>query len=245
MYQIALCDDEVEELDKSESILKSYREQHTVYDFSIERFEDVNELLRMVREKEYVPDLLFMDIYMPDKQGIEAAKELREMGSKLRLVFLTTSMDHALDAFRVEASQYLVKPIHKKKMFPLLDKLLGEIEKEQKKYIPFRIENKIYRIALSDIVFCEAQKKCQCIYLSDGEEYLVRMTMAKICEMLSEYPEFVKVGISYIVNLEHVESLSTRELQMDNERKVYLPRGSYQTFRERYFDYYFEDFEQE
>ena len=132
MYQIALCDDEVEELDKSESILKSYREQHTVYDFSIERFEDVNELLRMVREKEYVPDLLFMDIYMPDKQGIEAAKELREMGSKCRLVFLTTSMDHALDAFRVEASQYLVKPIHKKKMFPLLDKLLGEIEKEQK-----------------------------------------------------------------------------------------------------------------
>lgn len=241
MYRIALCDDEMEELDKSESILESYREQHAAYDFSVERFEDVNELLRQVREKEYVPDLLFMDIYMPHKHGIEAAKELREMGNRCRIVFLTTSMDHALDAFRVEASQYLIKPVQKKEMFPLLDKLLAEIEKEQKKYLPFRIENKIYRIALSDIVFCEAQKKCQCIYLSDGGEYLVRMTMAKICDMLSAYPEFVKVGISYIVNLEHVESLSTRELQMDNGRKVYLPRGSYQFFRERYFDYYFEE----
>lgn len=241
MYRIALCDDEIEELDKSEKILKDYQRQHADYDFSIERFNDADELLRMVKRKEYVPDLLFMDIYMPGTLGIEAAKEMREMGNQCRIIFLTTSIDHALAAFRVEASQYLVKPVQKKELFLVLDKLLHELDKEQKRYLPLQIENKIHRIALQDIVFCEAQKKCQYIYLSDGTKYLVRMTMTKIYEMLSGYPEFVKVGISYIANLEHVVSLSTRELQLDTGEKIYLPRGSYQPLRERYFAYYFEE----
>lgn len=55
--------------------------------------------------------------------------------------------------------------------------------------------------------------------------------MAKVYEMLSGYKEFVKAGISYIVNLEHIESLNAQELQMDNGRTVYLPRGSYQSLK--------------
>ena len=62
--------------------------------------------------------------------------------------------------------------------------------------------------------------------------------MAKVYEMLSDYKEFVKAGISYIVNLEHIESLNAQELQMDNGRTVYLPRGSYQLLKEQYFSYY-------
>lgn len=64
------------------------------------------------------------------------------------------------------------------------------------------------------------------------------MTMSEIYEMLSRYPEFVRVGIAYIVNLEHVDNLNAREVQMDNGKKIYLPRGSYQPLRERYFGYY-------
>ena len=69
----------------------------------------------------------------------------------------------------------------------------------------------------------------------------MRMTMAKIYDMLAGSPEFVKAGMSYIVNLEHVNSLNTRELQLDNGDKIYLPRGSYHPLRESYFGYYCED----
>lgn len=62
--------------------------------------------------------------------------------------------------------------------------------------------------------------------------------MTELYDMLSLYSEFIRVGIAYIVNLEHVESLSRQELQMDNGKTIYPPRGSYQSLREKYFTYY-------
>lgn len=69
MYLIALCDDEEADLDKAESMLKNYQNQHPKQELVIERFSCVEELLYMVREESFVPDLIFMDIYMPKKNG--------------------------------------------------------------------------------------------------------------------------------------------------------------------------------
>lgn len=241
MYTIALCDDEASDLEKTVQMLSVYEEKYPEADFMVECFENADELLRMIREKNYMPDLILMDIYMPGKMGIEAAKELRYMGNEGMIVFLTTSKEHALEAFGVDAAQYLVKPVSEKRLFPMLDKALKEVEGERRKYLLLRIEGRISRVALKDIVYCEAQGKTQCLYLADGSQRLLRLTMTETYEMISKYQEFVRVGVAYIVNLEHVESLNARELQMDNGKNIYLPRGSYRPLRERYFEYYCEE----
>lgn len=241
MYSIALCDDETAELDKTEIMLNAYQEKHSGCDFVIERFESAGELLHMVGEKNYVPDLLLMDIYMPEKLGTTAARELRSMGSEGRIIFLTTSTDHALEAFDVDASQYLVKPVPQEKLFSVLDRVLDRVEEERKKYLLLRIDGKLKRVALSEIVYCEAQGNCQCLNLADGAQAVLRMTMTKIYEMLSPYPEFVKVGVAYIANLTHVDSLNAQEMCMDTGKCIHLPRGSYQPLREQYFHYYCEE----
>lgn len=240
MYLIALCDDEITELDKTEQMLKLYREQYGTCDFQMERFQSADDLLRMVREEEYMPDLLLMDIYMQGKLGTEAARELREMGSHCQIIFLTASLEHALEAFQVDAVQYLVKPVLEQKLFSVLDRVLGEIEQERHRYLLLRIDSSIRRIALNDIIYCEAKKKQQNICLAGGKQALLRMTMARLYEMVSGYQEFAKVGIAYIVNLEHIESLNAQMMQMDNGDKIYLPRGSYRPLREQYFDFYCE-----
>lgn len=240
MYQIALCDDETTELNKTEQMLISYEKKNPEMKLIIRRFESADELLDTVREKNYMPDLILMDIYMPGMIGIEAAKELQEMGNKGRIIFLTTSKEHALAAFGVKASQYLVKPVSKEVLFPILDSFLEEIEEEHRKYLLLRIEGRIQRIPVNELVYCEAQGKSQYLHLSDGTQYNLRRTMAEIYEMLAGYREFVRVGVAYILNLDHIESLSTQEVQMDNGKKVFLPRGSYHPLRERYFDYYCE-----
>ena len=147
MYLIAHCDDETAELNKIEQMLTTYREQYAVCDFQIERFQSADDLLRMVREEEYMPDLLLMDIYMRGKLGTEAARELREMGSHCRIIFLTASQEHALEAFQVDAMQYLLKPIYEKNLFPVLDRALEEIEQEKRRYLLLRIDSSIRRIA--------------------------------------------------------------------------------------------------
>lgn len=242
--QIALCDDETTELEKTKKLLSAYEQEHTDVDFMVECFECTDELLYMVRERKYLPDLVFMDIYLPGETGetvplgLEAAKLLRDAGSQANLVFLTTSREHALDAFDVEASQYLLKPVQTDKLFALLDQFHKEAQEEREKYILLRVEGMLARVSLNDIVCCEAQGKHQCIYLVDGTEVLQKLTMARIYEMCSACQELVKVGASYIVHLEHIVSLNAQEAQMDNGKKIYLPRGTYRLLREQYFDYY-------
>lgn len=241
MYQIALCDDETEELDKAEKILDTYRKHHKTCDFSIQRFTDAEEMLQKVLKNEYAPDLVFMDIFLSGRLGIDVVKELRKMGNGCWIIFVTTSTEYALEAFRVEAHQYFVKPVMEKELFPVLDKLFEKTGRRQKKYLSLQTGSRIHKVLMQDIVFCEAQKKSQCFYLADGSQLEVRLTMAKIYDLLAGSPEFVKVGISYIINLDHVDSLNTRELQMDNGEKIYLPRGSYHPLRESYFGYYCEE----
>ena len=100
-----------------------------------------------------------MDIYMPGKLGTDASRELRSMGNNGRIIFLTSSREHALDAFGVDASQYLVKPITEETLFPVLDKILGDMEEARRKYLLLRIDGKIQRVAVDEIVYCEADRK--------------------------------------------------------------------------------------
>lgn len=238
MYLIALCDDETAEFYKTEKLLSDYEKKRPGMDFTIRHFENADELLYMVREENYMPDLIFMDIYMPDKIGIEAAKKLRDIGYKGKLIFLTTSKEYALEAFDVDAFQYLVKPVAEDKLFLVLDRFLKYAEEERKKYILLRIEGKLVRVSLNDIVYCEAQGKTQCLYLINGTQCVLRMTMMEIYELLSGYQEFVRIGVAFIVNLGYIASLNAKEIHMDNGKKIYLPRGTYKGLREQYFRYY-------
>ena len=177
---------------------------------------------------------------MPEITGMEAAKELRNMGNASRIVFLTTSREHALEAFGVDASQYLVKPVSEERLFAILDRFLLEAEEERRRYLILRIEGRICRVAISDMIYCEANGKTQCLYLADGTQYQLRLTIAEIYEMLSEYQEFVRVGAAYIVNLGQIENLNATEISMNGGYKIYLPRGAYKTLKEQYFRFYCE-----
>lgn len=238
MYRVALCDDEEAEIDKVEKMLNAYAGQREEYPLSIARFQSAEELLQVMKGEKYEPDLLLMDICMPGKSGMEAVGELRDMENKCSIIFFTISREYALDAFRVDAVQYLLKPVSEDDLFPVLDRVFGALEEMQKKYQLLEVNGSVHKVALCDIVYCEAQRKSQCIYLADGTCLILRMTMARIYEMLSEYQEFVKVGIAYIVNLEHIDSMNTQELKMDNGERVYLPRGAYKMLREKYFEYF-------
>lgn len=236
MYQIAVCDDEPEVLDMLGDMLVSYSNQHEDCDFWVERFTDAVELLCRITEEGYEPDLLLLDIYMRGMHGMKVARSLREMGKRFAILFITTSRDHALDAFGVGAFQYLVKPVSREKLFEVLDSFLEEKGKK-KRYVLLK-EHGVKRVEVHSIVYCEAQKKSQYICLESGAEMLLNMTLSKLYEMLSGCPEFVRTGISYIINLEHIDHLNAQEVQMDNGKTIYLPRGAYRNLREQYFEYY-------
>lgn len=238
MYLIVICDDMELEIEKTEQIIDHYKLLHPELDLVVESFESAEELLYMVTEENYEPDLIFLDIYMSGLSGTEAARKLRAIGNKSEIVFLTTSTEHALEAFGVDAAQYLVKPVTEEMVFRILERFLANEREARKRFLILRVEGRIRRVAVSEIIYCEAQGKTQCLYLADSEQLILRKTMAEICGMLSPYPEFVRVGAAYIINLEYIDNLNALDICLATGKKLYLPRGAYKSLKEQYFQYY-------
>ena len=237
MYRIALCDDEQAEAMKIKGMLSNYRKSHPQLDFEIGIFDNAETLLLKVKEG-YGPDLILMDIYMKGRTGIEAVRELHDMGNKSRVIFLTTSEKHAVEAFRLEAAQYLVKPVSEADFFSVIDKQLEILSRERQKYVALQMDNRTFRVMVHDIVYCESQGKRQYLHLTDGTQLCVRMSMTGLEELFLSYEEIVRLGKWYIINMDHVEGLNSHAVQMDCGQQLFLPRGAYQSLRKQYITYY-------
>lgn len=240
MYTIALCDDEVKELDQIEAFLENYQDGKQELAYRTERFSSAEELLRQVREEEYAPDILLLDIFMSGKTGIEAAEEVRRLGMCMPIVFLTTSREYALEAYEVDAIQYLVKPLKEERFFHAMDSAIGQLRRMEESQVMIKVAGGMRQIQIDDIVYCESQKNYQIFYMKEGE-YRVRMTAAKLWELLERFPQFGRCGRSYILNTNHIVSVEREEIVMDNSRTIYIPRNKAAEFKKEYFAYYFDN----
>lgn len=237
MLQIALCDDEPEELSRIEALLANYAKNCPEQVFCHQCFTSMDSLLLEI-ETHPDFDLLLLDVCLPDKSGIEAAQELRAAGCATPIIFLTTSREYAVEAYEVEALQYLLKPVAPTDFAKAMNKAFEHIVTDHRRYFLCKADGVLHRILLRDIVYSEAQGNYQCLRLADGSEHNIRMTATELNQSLSQYADFVRCGTPYIVNLAHVSDLSRGQLRLDTGKVLWIPRGAYAELKERYFQFY-------
>ncbi len=236
MLHIAICDDMPQELERAGSLLKKYACEHMHYEIKIQSFSAPLELLTHVAEKGGF-DVLLLDIYMPGIIGTEAARELRTMGDKCQIIFLTTSRDHAIDAFSLDAAHYLVKPYSEKEFFAALDKVMDKLTKKDEVYITVKSTNGIHRVDLSRFVYSETDNHMQKLYLSDGSTISVRKSSTELYELLEEEPRFYKCGSTYIINMDYIIELTSRNVVFSTGAKIPILSRKYADFKRQYMDY--------
>ena len=155
------------------------------------------------------------------------------------IIFLTTSRDHALCAYEVDAVQYLVKPLDQDRFYHAMDSAMSRMRKEQESQIVIKVAGGVRQLSPSDILYCESQKNYQILYLA-GAECRVRMTTENLWKLLADFPQFGRCGRSYILNMDHIISVDREEILMDSGRAIYIPRNKATEFKKRYFAYYFQ-----
>lgn len=237
MYQIAICDDEENEIKKTAALFDIYQREHPECRFLVRSYTSI-EALRFEMTNLNPFDLLLLDIHMPGKNGAEGARELRKRGYEGPIIFLTGSKEYAMDAYDLNALQYLLKPVEQTRFFSVLERVLGLINDERRKYLALRADREVRRIAMRNIIYCESQNQYQVIYLAAGEELRVRMTLTELYEALGVFPDFVRIGSTYIVNLGYVDSLNVKKVKLTTGEFIWLSRGSYNALKSQYFDFY-------
>ena len=233
---IALCEDNEKDRKLILDMLDEWGRRTGRRD-DIRCFPDAAELLDAVLEERVHPDLLLMDIYFDGQNmtGIDAVSELRKEGVNTEVVFLTTSPGHALEAYGLDARQYLVKPVEKERLFRTLEKC----RREQPPSLLIKMHGgTACKVLCGDILYCETQGNDQTIHLCAGTEIITRLSSAKMREALQSSREFISLGPSYIINLLHVVSLGEDSVVMEGGKRIHLSHKRFLEFRNKYFDFF-------
>lgn len=236
VLKIAICDDEKEFRDAAERMLKLYMEDKGV-SYQADSFGVPSDLVDMT-EKGTIYDIYLLDIYMPGITGMSIATELRSRNVKSPVIFLTSSTDHALEAFGVDATHYLLKPYTKDNFYVGMDKAMQSITSHKDDSIVLKVDNEYRSISISKILYCEAEDKYQRLYLEKGERLLVRITGTELYKQLSEFECFYRCGRAHIVNLNHISKVSQNGAVFKDGVQLSLPHTVLAGLRKAFFDYF-------
>ena len=153
MIQIALCDDDAHAREEIMGFITRYRAERG-REISAAVFSGSVELLAAM-ERGARFDVLFLDILMPGQNGIETAEEIRGYDSSVKIVFLTSSAEFAVQSYGVDAHFYQLKPVRWEGFACVLDSALDACVREQRKGLLLQCKNGITRLDPGRLEFCE------------------------------------------------------------------------------------------
>lgn len=231
--KIAVCDDLKTDREKIILLLSSYLDQNNLY-AKIDEFESGESFLEADTS---CYSLAFMDIFMGKLNGMETARKLIQRNHKIQIVFVSTSIDFAAEAFNIEALHYIVKPIEEAQVYGVLDKFFESFYSMRTVEVKVgRLEESIY---LSDILYVEAKGKKTLIHMKKG--------VLEASQSLSEMSQILPAGdfcmpIRWaLVAMREITSMPSDKLKLSDQTEIPISRGKREEIKQAFADFRWAD----
>lgn len=234
--RIAICDDDASFISHASVLLKHWTEHSPAREVTLETFTDGDSLTEAHALAAF--DLILLDVIMPAIDGISVARRIRSNDRRVKIVFLTSSSEFAVDSYTVKATNYLLKPLNPTAFFKCMD----EIEQEDLAsscVIPIKGAWAVHRINAAAIELVEARGKHVEITLSGGKVIESIEPLYALESKLLIENGFFKCHRSYIVNINHIGTYSTDQVTMRSGKLVPISRSCRPEFKEAYFSVIF------
>ncbi len=187
-------------------------------------------------------DLLFVDINMPKLSGMDFVKSLQQ---NVGIIFTTAYSEYAVEGFKVDAIDYLLKPIGYDQFITAVNKakkrLNPPVDKEQvdgnDNYLFIKSEYKIVRIELNNIIYIEGMREYVRIHLINQKPVLTLLSFKKLMDKLPA-KQFMRVHRSYIVNLNKITTIERMRIVFDDEVRIPVSdqyKGAFQKYIDEHF----------
>lgn len=182
--------------------------------------------------KQQKPDLVLLDIQMPNIDGMELAHSLPE---QTRIVFTTAFKEFAFESYEVNAVDFLLKPIR-------YNKFLSAVEKARKLFVPpveskelntvfIRVDGEWQNISIDSIVYVSGMKDYVLFYLDNQPKPLITHLTMKIVEEMLPPSKFMRVHRSYIIAVDKIKKVDRNDCIYIGEEIIHVPEGYLETFR--------------
>jgi two-component system LytT family response regulator len=207
-------------------------------------FDNGIDVLKYIQENSL--DVIFLDINIPYLDGILLAKTINKFKIKPKIVFISAYKEHAVEAFELEAFDYILKPYSKERIVSMLNKLenssnqnneINNIDEHQKLFNKISLwkNDKMIVIDIEDIYYCNAKERETLVYTKENE-YIVNSSISEFEKNLPN-DKFFKCHRSFIVNLSKIKEIipwfnSTYNLKLkDINKDVPVSRSKIKEFK--------------
>ena len=212
MVRIAIVEDDPSDLAQLMECLRRYEEEQKET-FSVNSFSNPADFLNTYRS---CYDLIFMDIELPLFNGVEAARQLREVDATVTLVFITNMEQYAVNGYEVDAIDFVVKPINYYRFSSMMHKAIRRMARRAEKEVLVQSGGSIIRLRASQVFYIEIRDHLLIYYTEQGK----LESWGKMSDVESELSPhgFVRCSSSHLVNLRHVISLEGNDVNVAGTR---------------------------
>lgn len=237
--KIVICDDNREDLLKTEELLLKYREQHPGLDFELDKYLDAVLLYQKIQENAQA-DIYILDMMMDGKNGIDLGLEVRKTCGESEIIYITLSDDFALDAYGVRAGRYLLKPVKEKDFLEALDHAFSCIRAREDAFFLVKTKDGLESAAHSQIEYVESSSRALTVHLADGRHIrsiFIRKSFEDEVRSLVNDNSFVQVHKSFVIHLKYVWKLGQRSVVMKSGRAVPVSKSRMADVKREYLSY--------
>ena len=236
LYRIAICDDEVSQIKNISDYLTRFSIK-TDIEFKIERYTSSNELLKKYYNEKSPFDILFLDMEMPGRNGIETAEEIRRLPDRNVLIsFITSYPEYMQDSFDVQASQYLTKPVSYELFEEKLEKMLDYINGLETNITVLSQKSGETILYLDDIICIEANKNSNLIFTTQSDEIFVKGKIADYEKELAD-KYFISIHRSCLANMRYIKKFNADSLEFSNGKTVPVSRRKLSEIKDAFSKY--------
>lgn len=235
MLHIAVCDDEKETALKHREIAENcLRECGSTGKISV--YTDSGNLLYDITEDGFYFDLILLDIEMPGSTGMELAKKIKPRLPNVKIIFITSHIEYAIDAFELSIFRYVPKTDAEKRLFPAICDAVRLLLLEAGKSYTIQTSSRLEKIPCKDIYYIERDGKNACITSACGVSK-VRKSLQQVYEELGA-EEFIYIDRGCIVNIIHIMQIKDGMAVLKNGAALPVSRSHLQEVKEQINSYW-------
>lgn len=220
MYRILIVEDDNATADKLRACIERYAEEHGL-EVLATRLASALDL----PERAADADLVFLDIELPQINGMDAALELRRHNATTLIIFVTNLAQYAVKGYQANALDFVVKPFTYYDLALRLDRAVQVLQQRGTRRLAVHTREGTRLFSASDLVFLDTQRHDVVYHLADGTTFSVRGSLKGVWDTLGGAP-FLRISSGCIINMAHVRGLRDAEVTLSTGDVVWMSRAN-------------------
>lgn len=239
MINVVLCDDDSEFLEYIKKTIDRISFENKI-DINIKTYLSGESMLFDLEDSIYDIDVMFLDVFMKELDGVETAEKLRQLQSEAQIIFISSDKSKVFDALEVMPLNYLIKgEADDEKIKKVFLKAVNLAEKNKRKLFVYKSGHETKYVQYKDILYFEIKNRVVNINCVGDEVKEFYSTMDKLEEELDQN-QFIRIHRSFIVNMDKIVSFDSKGVLVKGDITLPLGRKYTSLLRNRYSEYLLE-----